>query len=78
MARAKEGNQPSNHNSDKKLEFSESLDKIFDAQILVKIPEDSTFLDDQRESQGSYMAREDRVLIQKMDKKFIKSKAEEQ
>lgn len=72
MARAEEGNQPSNCNSDFKneQEFSENLDRIFDiahqdAQSLIKISEDRAFLVAQREGRRGYMAGEDSVLNQK-------------
>jgi len=44
------------------------------AQSLIKIPEDWGFQVAQRECQRGYMAGEDRVLIHKMENKFIKSR----
>jgi len=43
------------------------------AESLIKIPEDWVFQVAQRKGQRGYMAGEDRVLIHKTEKKFIKA-----
>jgi len=44
------------------------------AQSLIKIPEDWAFQVTQREGQRGYVAGDDRILIHKTEKKFIKAK----
>jgi len=44
------------------------------AQSLIKIPEDWAFQVAHRGGQRVYLAGEDRILIHKMEKKFIKAK----